>query len=477
MLPGQEEHQREQDADDPRAGVDFLDLAGEDLHEHIGDQTEGDTVGDVVGQGHERDRHEAGHGGGRIVPVDVADVGHHQNADVDQRRGAGVGRDELRHGGEEHCDEEHRGRGHRGKTRAAALGYTGGGLDERRDGGGAAGSADAGGAGIGQHGAVHVGDVAILVEQAACGAGAVERAEGVEHVDHAEGEHRRQQHDDKRADAVGVDIGGEIKAGLEHGEEGLRAEVAERAEEVARQVGGHGAGIEAGHRQQTHGVVHDGRTEDAPQHRAAHLLLAHGADGEHGQNRDEHGEDRRPRLRAGEHVEGVQRHAGGGAVHDDARVLQTDERDEQADTGGDGHLDGVGDGVEDEFAQAGDGQQDEDDAVKQHQHEGIGVAQTHADADGIDKVGVEAHAGGLREGEVRQKADEQRADHGGDRRCDIHRTVADAEDIRAVAEGIGKHTGVDHQNIGHRHERGDARHDLGLDGRTMFFYLKETFHL
>ena len=40
------------------------------------------------------------------------------------------------------------------------------------------------------------------------------------------------------ADAVGVDIGGEIKAGLEHGEEGLRAEVAERAEEVARQVGG-----------------------------------------------------------------------------------------------------------------------------------------------------------------------------------------------------------------------------------------------
>ena len=94
----------------------------------------------------------------------------------------------------------------------------------------------------------------------------------------------------------------------------------------------------------------------------------------------------------------MQRHAGGGAVHDDARVLQTDERDEQADTGGDGHLDGVGDGVEDELAQAGDGQQDEDDAVKQHQHEGIGVAQPHADADGIDEVGVEAHAGGLREG-------------------------------------------------------------------------------
>ena len=37
-LPGQEEHQGEQDADDPGAHVDILDLAGEDLHENVGDQ-------------------------------------------------------------------------------------------------------------------------------------------------------------------------------------------------------------------------------------------------------------------------------------------------------------------------------------------------------------------------------------------------------------------------------------------------------
>ena len=151
-------------------------------------------------------------------------------------------------------------------------------------------------------------------------------------------------------------------------------------------------------------------------------------------------------------------------------VLQADEGDEQADTGGDGGLDRSRDGIEDHLAKTRDRQQDEHDAVNEDEHEGVRVAQAEGKADGVDKEGVQTHAGGLRQREVRQQADEDCADDGGNGGRDIDRAVAHG------AEG-GEHAGVDHQNIGHRHERGDARHDLGLDGRTMFFYLKETFHL
>ena len=60
---------------------------------------------------------KAGNGSCGVVPVDRADVRHHQNADVNKRCGAGVGRNELRDRCEAHRDEEQRGGCHRGKTR------------------------------------------------------------------------------------------------------------------------------------------------------------------------------------------------------------------------------------------------------------------------------------------------------------------------------------------------------------------------
>ena len=63
-----------------------------------------------------------------------------------------------------------------------------------------------------------------------------------------------------------------------------------------------------------------------------------------------------------------------GVAYDDTGVLHADEGNEQADTGGDGDLDGLRDGVEDDLAEAGDGQQDEDDAVDEDQNQRIGIA-------------------------------------------------------------------------------------------------------
>ena len=172
----------------------------------------------------------------------------------------------------------------------------------------------------------------------------------------------------------------------------------------------------------------------------------------------------------------MQIHTGGGVVDHDAGVLQADEGDEQADTGGDGRLDLVGDGVEDDLAQTGNGQQHEDDAVKQHQHQGVGIAQAQAHTHGVDEIGVEAHAGGLRQRQVGQQADEQGAHHGGNGGGHIDGTVADAQHVRAVAKGVREHTGVDHQNVSHSHEGGDTGHDLRPDGGAFFGYMEETIH-
>ena len=172
---------------------------------------------------------------------------------------------------------------------------------------------------------------------------------------------------------------------------------------------------------------------------------------------------------AGKDVEGSEVDERCAVVNDDARVLKADEGDEQADAGGNGRLDRGGNGVEDHLAQAGDGQQDEDDAVDQNQNQRVCVAQAEAEADRVDKECVQAHAGGLRQRQVGQEADQDGADDGGNRGRDVDRAVAD----RAEA---CEHAGVDHQNVGHRHERGNTGHDLCPDGRTVFLQVESFLH-
>ena len=53
-LVGQEKHRKEKKGDNPRAGLDLLRLAGEQTDQHVGKQTKGNAVGNVVGEGHHR---------------------------------------------------------------------------------------------------------------------------------------------------------------------------------------------------------------------------------------------------------------------------------------------------------------------------------------------------------------------------------------------------------------------------------------
>ena len=113
-----------------------------------------------------------------------------------------------------------------------------------------------------QHRLFHTGNIAVLVEQAADGAGAEQRAEGIEHIDHAESKHGADEGENKAAHAVGCDPCGEVKA---LGKHGARADVEEVLEQRNR-VEGQAcckAVIEAGNGE-TEEVVKNGTADDAP---------------------------------------------------------------------------------------------------------------------------------------------------------------------------------------------------------------------
>ena len=264
-------------------------------------------------------------------------------------------------------------------------------------------------------------------------------------------------------------VRGEVKAFGEDLAECLRTKLFERAKEIGGQVGRNSRSVEVGNRNEADGIIRDCAAEHAPEDCTLDLLLGHCADGKHSDDRQQHREDRSPGRRAGEDVEGGEVHECCAVVDDDARVLEADEGDEQADTGGDGRLDGCRDGIEDHLAKAGDGKQNENDAVNEDENKTVRVAQAEGEADGVDKKCVQTHAGGLRQREVREKTDQNRADDGGNRGCDVDRAVAHG------AEAC-EHAGIDHQNVGHCHEGGHTGHNLGAHGRAVFLHFKVVAH-
>ena len=469
----QQEHCGEEGADDPGGGVDLLGFAGEEADKDVGDEAEADAVGDVVGEGHHGERQEGRDRDGGIRPVDIAHAGDHQGADIDERGRVCAGGHKGGDRAQEQRDEKQHACDDAGQTGAAADGDTGGGLDKGRDRAGAADGAHAGGKRVGEHGAVHVRDLLlalfILDEHISAAAGAVERAERIEHVDDAERERGGCEREDEPADAVTLhsEVAAEVKA---LGEDLAECHIAEIAEGVQRVQGDAGEEVlvKAGDGEAQR-VIDDCAAEDAPEDRAADAALAQHRDGDERPDSHEDGHNGAP-SRAAEQIQGHEPDAGRRIVHDDAGVLKAEEGDKQTDTGGDRRLDRRGDGVEDEAAQAGDGQQDENNAVRQHEKQRVGVAEAETEADRVDKKGVEAHAARLRKRQVGQQTDEQRADDGGERRGDIDRAVAHVAEAR-------EHAGIDHEDIRHRHEDRHAGDDLGPHIRAVFGKLKSLFHL
>ncbi len=470
---GQEEHCGEEDCNNPGACIDVLSLAGEGLDGNIGDQAEGNTVGDIVGQGHDSHGQEADNSGGGIVPENVLDIAHHQNADINQSGSSCAGRNELGNRSEEHSNEEHGCGGEGGEAGTAAFANTGSGLNESGNSGGTADGAGAGCDGVSKHSLFHVGNgfvaVLILDEHVAGGAGTVESTHGIEHIDHAECKHGGEEHDDESTDTVLGNIGGEVKAFGEDLAECHGTEITEGGEEVTAQVGSNAGSIEFGDGEEAENVINYGRTEHAPENGAANLAVSHSANGTESDDHNDAGHNVGPGNTAVEDVEGTEVDKGSTVINNEADVLHTDESNEEADTGCNADFNTLRNGIEDDLTETGCGEDDEHDAVNQNTDKGIGIGKTKAEANGIDEIRIQTHTGGLCHGNVGQKTNQDCTDDCGDRSRDVDSAVGNNAEI-------SEHSGVDHQNVGHCHEGGDTGGNFSPYGGTTFLDLEELFH-
>ena len=129
-------------------------------------------------------------------------------------------------------------------------------------------------------------------------------------------------------------------------------------------------------------------------------------------------------------------------------VAQSDEGDEHADAGGGRVLQAVGNAVDDLFADAGDGQQDEQDPGKEHDTQRSTPGNAHAQADGIGEVSVQRHAGSHRDGIIRVKTHHERRDRRRNARGEHH--------AFGRHSCLGKDLGIHDDDVGHRHEGRDA---------------------
>ena len=185
--------------------------------------------------------------------------------------------------------------------------------------------------------------------------------------------------------------------------------------------------------------------ENAPQDVAGHPVAVH--DG-HGHQAD----DRQGHLRRGEGAQVDQRR---GVVHHDPGIGQAHQGNEQADAGGDAHLQVLGHIIHEGLAELAEGEQNEDDALHEHgrQRDGPGILDAllgHGHADRVGEVGIQAHAAGQGDGVVRVEGHEQGAEGRRDGCGREHRPRLHAR--------CGQDGGVDGQDVHHGQEGDGAGH-------------------
>jgi len=234
-----------------------------------------------------------------------------------------------------------------------------------------------------------------------------------------------------------------------------------RADVHLEQRGGEG-GRKGHHTRRPHEAGRDRerrRERQADQDPAPHTSCEEdGGYGETGQGDEGHGRGEIADLHVG---------ARRGALGHDAGLREADERDEDADAGGDGGLQGGGDRVEDHLAHTKQGEAQEQHAGEEHNAEGDGPRHLHEahHADGEEEV--LAHEGRLGDGIVGPQAHHERREGGrqaGRRhhRAEIH------------ARGLREDGGLDEDDVAHGGEGDRAAPQLRRHRRPPLSQMKES---
>jgi hypothetical protein len=418
--------EEEEDAEDPDEGADFAMAAGADFDEGEGEEAKAESGGDAEGERSGDEGHEGGEGFAEIVPFDAGDGAAHERADEDESGSGGVGRNSSDERGAEHGDDEHGGDDDVAEASACSGGDSGGALDVAGDGGGAGESAEHSAECVGEKGAAGAGEFAVA-EEAAFFADANEGADVVEEID-------EEKDEDEFAEA---DAGGGAEVEFQKCAGGMR-----EGEEMVRPVAEAERNAEKSDGDDTD---KDGAA-DAPGH----------------QNSDENqAQSCEKNLRIGDFADADE---GGAIGDDDFCVAQPDESDEEADAGGGAVFEGVGDAVDDLFADVGEGENQKEEAGEKDDAERGLPGDTAPEDDGVGEVGVEGHAGGEGDGIVGPQAHDERGDGG--------RNASGEENAFDGHAGFGEDAGVDDDHVGHGHEGGEASEEFAADGGVIFLEMK-----
>lgn len=399
----EQEGEQEHDREDRRNDADVLDLARAELDERVRDEARRDTVRDGIGEAHHRNGEERGDSRRRILPVDARNVAHHQHADIQQSARRCAAGNERRDGAEEHGDCKQNGNDESREARSAAFRNARGGFDEGRDRGGTADRARAGSDGVAQERLLDIFDLTRIVEQTALLArrlaGAHQRADGIEHVDHGE----RDQRCDEIEYLIAADA---LEAVDERLTEGLRAEVGKRLQRVIEGnffehfLRGSIADREGDRRED---IIQHGAADDAEQHGTLDLQFREDGDDQEGEQRDGCGHGSKSVEPVRQNVKGNEFDEGGVVVDHNARLLQTDKRNEQTDARGNRQANRRGNGADDHFARADDRENEEQNARAKHDEQRVCIGIPESTAYRKTEKGVQTHAGRLCERNFRQK--------------------------------------------------------------------------
>ena len=407
----------------------FLELGSCELYDNVGEEAERDTVGDGVEERHTHNGEEAGERDFEVTPVNVLERGAHHNADDNQHGRGRRGGNKTEQRREHQRKREAKTGDGGGQTGSAACRDTGGRFNISSDGRGTKHSACGGRNGVGEHRSLDFGKIAVLIEIACLVGGADEGADGVKHIDHQQGD----EHSDDRSDRRGEQLGEADKALAEHREVHLRYP-----------TGGSGD-AHRNIKRELANIADNGGDDHADKNRTGHLL-----DNQDRHNDQSHKSENNGRLRkAGK----VNRSRSALVLTDhDTGVGEADQRDKQADTGGDSLFEAERDRLHDRLSGARNGEQNEEHAADKHRCQRRVGRKAEADAECVGEYRVESQAGRLCHRIVGQPADQPCAECGADTGSGKHRAVRHGALIacrRKRRVALTDHGGVQKDDVRH----------------------------
>ena len=443
--------------------MNFLAATLHQADEDVGQEACADTVRDGVGQGHEDDGHERGDTQTPVVPVNVHCLADHQEANEHHCGCNGFEGHNGDQRGQEDCDEEQRAGDDVREAGACARTDTGCGLHENLAGGGGSATADYGAEGVHEQDLVDVLDLAVL-DGACFGC----ETDGGAHCVEERGDEDGEDQQNCSHAAEGAE-GTEQVSGAEQGEVGQLAGAGVPDGDVQGPAGGGFLRAAGGH-----DLLQDDGEGGGGEHAVEDCTLHIADEQRNGEEQAEEEDEGGPAEQVAAHAEG-DGHGGAccvGHAADNTCVNEADEGDEEADTDDDCDLERFGDRVEHCGAETGqheDGHQHT--SPDDEAHDG-GPGQVGGGGDGGCQQCV--HAEACRHGEGLLGDDAHEDGHDACDQCGHCCDLRYAKGVAGCVLAEADDEGVQHDDVAHREEGGEAAAEFGGDGGASLSDLEVT---